>query len=355
MTDIWRVQIEASVDSALSLIRQSVVHGDDAARDGLFSPSSVDETPVSAEIPRDDASYLCMSGNLIPHIHIPNMFLLEFRTFQGARAFQPCSLDIDLLGVFKPLHPYDKVDPIFKAARDWACIHQGIRRLPKDIRWVLSIVYNLATEMLRPDVNETQVWEMRPWLQYWYDVSDRLFGLHGIMATAPDPDWFMRPGTALRYEAELDEKPLDTSIAATDLMLTPRGRSPNQNVEFVPLPPHLIARLESQPDLDLSDGATVYFDPAPGGRVFRHNRQPRGQGIGSSSHTATSSFDPLAKEFVPARVTLVAKHGHAIKDCLCDSEDLFDSCSDVSSDDYEDEERVDQLSDLCQRFRRLSV
>ncbi|KAK7408901.1 hypothetical protein QQX98_008905 [Neonectria punicea] len=149
---------------------------------------------VFDDIPKADATYRAISTNLLPHTRIPGMFLLEYRTFGGALAYQPCSKDIDLMGVFKALHPLDRNgDRLFKVAREWSCIVQALPGLPKEIRWVLATIYNFANEMLRPEHDEAALWRKRPWLLYWYTVADKLFEAYEIFATSPDADWFLRP------------------------------------------------------------------------------------------------------------------------------------------------------------------
>lgn len=168
----------------------------------VFDPSlpssllqhSSSSSDVLKEIPREDIIYRSQSTELIKHGRFANMCLLEFRTFSGALAYQPCSKDIDLMGLFNSLHPLDKDgDPLFKDACAWSCVMQAQRGLPKDIRFVLATIYNFAIEMLHPDQDANTFWSFRPWLQWWYDLADRLFSHYRILGSAPDPDWFMRP------------------------------------------------------------------------------------------------------------------------------------------------------------------
>lgn len=151
---------------------------------------------VLEEIPRSDPTYRQLSTTLIRHRIYPNVKLLEFRTFSGAMAYQPCCKDIDLMGFFKPLKPIEPgVDRLFKVARAWSCIIQSMEDLPKDLRWVLATIYNFANDMLCVKLGEDTMWRMRPWLMYWYDVADALLELLNLSATAPVPDWFLRPGS----------------------------------------------------------------------------------------------------------------------------------------------------------------
>lgn len=121
---------------------------------------------VLDEIPRDEATYQGLSSTLIPHTRFPGMRLLEYRTFVGALAYQPCFKNVYYANIFEALHPLERNgDGLFKEARTWSCIIQGEDLLPKDVRWVLASIYNLANEMLRPELDEDTLWSFRPWLQ----------------------------------------------------------------------------------------------------------------------------------------------------------------------------------------------
>ncbi|PHH69368.1 hypothetical protein CDD82_7810 [Ophiocordyceps australis] len=148
-----------------------------------------------AEIPKDDCTYRHLSTTLVPHTRIPNVWLLEYLTFQGAFAYQPCCKDIDTTGLLTALLPIDQAgDPIFKQARTWSCIVQALPRLPKELRWLLVTVYDFSNEMLQPGTAEDVLWKMRPWLMHWYSVADELFYYFGISASSPpEVDWFLRP------------------------------------------------------------------------------------------------------------------------------------------------------------------
>lgn len=90
---------------------------------------------VFDDIARDDPTYQSISDTLIRHSKIPGLYLLKYQTMHGARAYQPCSKDIDIMGFFKPLDAlHQNGDPLFKDAREWSCIMQAMERLPRDIR-----------------------------------------------------------------------------------------------------------------------------------------------------------------------------------------------------------------------------
>ncbi|KAJ4259821.1 hypothetical protein NW762_007753 [Fusarium torreyae] len=165
---------DAETDMGQLLTEIQTVAYQDIENLDLRNPQTFLDMPAHDAIPIEDITYRKLSSTLIPHPRIPDMFLLRFLTFDCCVAYQSCSKDIDLLGVFNPLHIIEGyVDPIFRAARDWSCIIQASPDLPKD--------------------EEHKIWEMRPWLMHWYEVADNLFSKYGISATAPDPDWFMRP------------------------------------------------------------------------------------------------------------------------------------------------------------------
>lgn len=148
---------------------------------------------VLDDIARDDPTYQVISDTLIPHSRIPGLSLLRYQTMHGAIAYQPCSKDIDLMGLFDAIAPLENRDQLFKNAREWSCVIQAMEMLPRDIRWVLAVIYNFANEMLRPENNEACLWHARSWLFYWYEIADGLFVKYRIMASTPDEDWFLRP------------------------------------------------------------------------------------------------------------------------------------------------------------------
>ncbi|KHN94264.1 uncharacterized protein MAM_07900 [Metarhizium album ARSEF 1941] len=157
----FMAEMEEDIDDLLQEIEQARGEADDWWQDFpdvLTSP--LDPPPriasdVLDEIPRADLTYTQLSTTLIPHQIYPNVKLLEFRTFSGAMAYQPCCKDIDLMGFFKPLRPIEPgVDRLFKVARAWSCIIQSLEGLPKDLRWVLATVYNFANDMLCTKLSE---------------------------------------------------------------------------------------------------------------------------------------------------------------------------------------------------------
>lgn len=161
---------------------------------------------VFDEIPVNDLAYQNLSDSRIPHGRFLGMFLLEYRTSEGILAYQPCSSNIDQLGIFKALRPLDRNgDLAFCTAREWSCIIQSISQIPKDVRWVLSTIYNLANEGLRPENDKNTLWGIRARLFHWYDVADELFQYYGIPATTPELDWFQTPTVAKLKEPKENE------------------------------------------------------------------------------------------------------------------------------------------------------
>lgn len=101
----------------------------------LGNPQTFMDMPDHNALPVEDVTYQRLSSHLISHPYIRGLSLLRFITFDGCTAYQPCSKDIDLLNVFSPLRAIEgDTDPIFKAAREWACIIQAHDGLPKDVR-----------------------------------------------------------------------------------------------------------------------------------------------------------------------------------------------------------------------------
>ncbi|KND89825.1 hypothetical protein TOPH_05462 [Tolypocladium ophioglossoides CBS 100239] len=195
----------ADMDAMLSEIDDARLDRREADPDPFAPPGEL-QAGVFREIPKHDWTYSSLSTTLFPHTRIPNMFLLEYRTFQGALAYQPCSKNIGISGIFKSLRPIDEHgDPIFKQARTWSCMVQAMQGLPRELRWVLATIYNFCNEMLRQDTDEDTLWKMRSWLLHWYTVTDELLELFGIFVYTPDIDWFDRPKSRSRTSAERSE------------------------------------------------------------------------------------------------------------------------------------------------------
>lgn len=190
-------------------------------RDAVSRVETATEPPeniapdIFDEIPKSDSTYLGLSTSLIPHARIPNLVLLQYQTFDGAMAYQPCSRDIDLSHLFDALEPIDRNgDYNFKLARAWSCIIQAMPDLPKEVRWVLATVYDFSNQMLRSGKSEQTLWAMRPWLMHWFDVADKLFEINHIFASAPSVDWFLRP-TEVTTSEHVDQVRSGISSAST--------------------------------------------------------------------------------------------------------------------------------------------
>ncbi|PNY25084.1 Uncharacterized protein TCAP_04979 [Tolypocladium capitatum] len=288
--------------------------------DPFITPGNLD-ADVVREIPKHDLTYSSLGTTLIPHARIPNMFLLEYRTFQGALAYQPCSKDIGISGIFKSLCPIDQYgDPVFKQARTWCCMVQAMEGLPKELRWVLATMYNFCNEMLLPGTDEDTLWEMRTWLLHWYTITDRLLELFGIFAYTPDINWFHRPMSRSSYPAASRSESLEfPTIGPSDSNTSSRGgtvirhRPNGENVRDRWPRAHYETRvstihgwLSSQPYLPDLDG-TAIFDPTPGGYVSPRTRRstpPDGQGLSRSrsstrSWTSALGLNPRAVVFDP--------------------------------------------------------
>ena len=283
-----------------------------------FLENTVRYSNVLDEIPRDDIIYKSLSTTLIPHARFSNLFLLEYRTFAGALAYQPCSKDIDLIGIFKSLRPLEKGgDPIFKDARAWSCIMQAIQHLPKDVRFVLAIIYDFANDMLREENDEDTLWRFRPWLQWWYDLADKLFDKYGIFASAPDPDWFIRPTEILR-DGDTSEEPLaifsrcqrSSENASSDLGFVNEG-SPwsryasvrvSEDSDRLPIPQTIEAWLNTQYTArDPNTSNSQRFSSVAPGTMASAPQQSSG------APSFSSGLNPLAPAFVPAPDSVVSE------------------------------------------------
>ncbi|KAI5464589.1 hypothetical protein BGZ63DRAFT_421598 [Mariannaea sp. PMI_226] len=160
----------------------------------MWVPPPDSSLDIFDEIPRDDPTYQRMANTLIPHPRLPGLCLLQYFTFHNSSAYQPCCQNLHLTGFFDSLWPLEQNgDPLFRTARYWSCHMQSMPDLPRDVRWVLSIIYNFANEMLRPENDEDTLWKMRSWLLFWYEIANRLFEEHEIPASSPEEDWFLRP------------------------------------------------------------------------------------------------------------------------------------------------------------------
>ncbi|KAK2608457.1 hypothetical protein QQS21_003027 [Conoideocrella luteorostrata] len=248
-----------------------------------ISPGSPAEDNVFDEIPREDATYRYLSSDLIPHRRHPDMYLLEYQTFSGAMAYQPCSKDIDLRGIFEALQPVELGgDGLFRIARAWSCIIQSIHDLPKDVRWVLATIYNFSNDMMLPKTSKNTMWAMRPWLMHWFHVADLLFKTYDLPLSSPSCDWFLRPeSVTVEYDTDTESESQTSfcyiSSGSSDGNQTVIRHGPNcsdpdiNGIEgrahtITTVPQIISSWIAAQPDwADILHNQT--FDPTPGGRV----------------------------------------------------------------------------------------
>ncbi|KJZ75901.1 hypothetical protein HIM_04725 [Hirsutella minnesotensis 3608] len=148
---------------------------------------------VLEEIPRWDSTWASLSETLIPHGYIQDLYLLEFGTFLGPKAYQPCTKHPDVLTLFDWLTPFENnCDPVFGRARICSCIAQATEDLPKELRWVMATIYNFCCEMLRPrsepmTTSETSV--MKVWLSHWILIAKILYLVYDMDAPVPEFEW----------------------------------------------------------------------------------------------------------------------------------------------------------------------
>lgn len=319
-----------------------------AADVDLFAAPEGLGVAILDEIPRQDPTYQHIGITLITHTSIPDLTLLEYQTFGGSMAYQPCSKNIDLIGLFDSLYPIERGgDHVFKVARAWSCIVQAIEGLPKDLRWVLATIYDFANEMLRPGLDEDTLWSMRAWLMYWYDLADKLCEIFGVFASAPLTDWFLRPTAVNPEESAAVESDAVWSLCRTKscsssdsdtfyqnpLLAASTRMNHHDDIESpIPISPILYAWLNAQTDL-WSSGLADFFDPTPGGFVSSSTRQDY-LPVDERTELPTYRPNPRAGEFVPnsmlglvgldSRSSVVTREG---TDCTLDLEEM-DSGSD---------------------------
>lgn len=278
----------------------------------ILSPPSHIAADVLHEIPTEDITFRQLGTYLIPHTRFPNMKLLEFRTFSGGMAYQPCCKDIDLMGLFKALQPMEQSsDHLFKVARAWSCIIQSLEGLPKELRWVLATMYNFANDaLLRPYFSEDDLWSLRPWLMYWYDAADALLELYHIPASAPVPDWFLRPSELAATESMEPGVEALLTVCRTNSVTSDSNETvlhhpspyqrtgPNLAEESPVTQSGISAWIAAQPDWSFPE-ETV--DLAPGEFVSRRRRSSSSSSSSVHEISRDSPFqlNPEAMEFDP--------------------------------------------------------
>ncbi|PFH61702.1 hypothetical protein XA68_16502 [Ophiocordyceps unilateralis] len=249
---------------------------------------------IGDEIPKEDETYVGLGDELIAHpvprFPATGVYLFQFITFEGAVAYQPCSIDIGrLFDVLEPLET--NCDPIFKQARTWSCSVQAMPFLPKELRWILATVYNFSCEMLRAEVDEMILWQWRAWLMFWYEVFERikdtLYVRFSYLCT-PEPDWYCHP-RPLNHSAPQPSGPVHNEAVGQSSPRSSGGNTvmrrglPGQNQEAASLPIPTRYRdstlavqawLDSQPNLDSFNllgelGVPVRSQLDPRAAVFR--------------------------------------------------------------------------------------
>ncbi|KAF5719387.1 gtpase-activator for ras gtpase [Fusarium mundagurra] len=215
------------------------------------------------------------------------MFLLEFMTFDGLRAYQPCCENIDHLNILRSLRAIEPDgDPVFEAA-----------------------------------------------------LADNLFAKFNVSVAAPEPDWFMRPrsrpGSPPR-PAEQIESPAEHPPSLISNLIT-NSEEDDINRLAAPMPSRVLDQLNDRIEAIgvNSHGQPAIFDPTPGGRVFssrgrfgsastsgvsrprsRYNHTVGGTSPLGVTGTTSSRQNPLPQQ----SVTLEDSH----------EEDLFENASDIS-------------------------
>ncbi|PHH65205.1 hypothetical protein CDD81_3064 [Ophiocordyceps australis] len=368
--EMWR-EARSEMDDLLNEIASGTRRGSNDSNGGagglvsslesLYTPpdpESIDcMDKALAEIPKDDCTYRHLSTTLVPHTRIPNVFLLEYLTFQGAFAYQPCCKDIDTSGLLSALLPLDQGgDPIFKQARAWSCILQALPRLPKELRWILATVYDFSSQMLQPDTKEDVLWKMRPWLMHWYNVADELFYYFDIPASSPpEIDWFLRPcrqdaasgssqGVSRRSSMADAKSPQPTlsepQSSACETVVIRRdqddGSLPLWNTWAQGIHGHgqrdaraamVHSWLASQPSNMRLGQASGIFDPTPRGFVFFGQGQGRPgpleprrasvSGVNGDGRGHCHAWAPVSSQLNPRAPAFEPRHGQSRLDGDC--------------------------------------
>lgn len=205
-------------------IKQNMTQIVDSAREEgynalseIAAPSHDYERHIFEEIPREDPTYQRLDARLITRFYLPEgIKVMRYFSITGSTALMPCCNAVDRLVAMETLSVFENGDPVFKQARDWACSVQAMPRLHKDVRWVLVVIFMLASQMLGLHVSEETIWAQRPWLMYWYEFADRLFAAYDVDVTSPEADYFVSHRRAGRLASfpeveECERRVLDSS------------------------------------------------------------------------------------------------------------------------------------------------
>ncbi|KAF5967245.1 gtpase-activator protein for ras gtpase [Fusarium bulbicola] len=250
------------------------------------------DIPDHHALPYTDITYRGLSSILIEHPRIPAMFLLEFMTFDGLHAYQPCCENIDHLNILRSLRAIEPDgDPVFEAA-----------------------------------------------------LADNLFTKFNVFATAPEPDWFMRPRarprSPLRPAEQVESTAEHPPSPMSDLVMNSEVDDINRLA--VPMPSSVLEQF-NRPFEAIgfnAHGQPATFDPTPGGRSyfpprhfgsvsasvvsrpwFRYDHTVGGASPLGVTDTTSPRHNPLPQQSVP------------LEDF--NEEDLFENSSDISCSVYE--------------------
>ncbi|KAJ2904901.1 hypothetical protein MKZ38_006942 [Zalerion maritima] len=202
---------------------------------------------ILAYIPRHDVTYSSLSEKLIHHPHMAGMHLLSYRNPHGHYMHMPAASELKLMSYFCPLRrllPEESpgtADSVMLNARLWACSTQNHNLIPRDLRWVVMMVFEVSCRALRigwtgggpprgytgphapshpkdshvghdegkvgggrgrlqsyrtalgHETRETERWSLRSVLHELYDVFTNLCEVYQLWHIAvPDVDWLSR-------------------------------------------------------------------------------------------------------------------------------------------------------------------
>jgi hypothetical protein len=142
-------------------------------------------------VPSEDLTYTGISMDLVPHPTSPGVKVLQFITANGHVAYQPCcwaNEARDLFDALRPLEPHR--DTNFLEARNWSCFVQRYECIPRPLRWVMAMMFDLSCKTLRASGRNIQLREAaRNWLKYLYALAARMIQELDYQIEVPVPNW----------------------------------------------------------------------------------------------------------------------------------------------------------------------
>lgn len=174
---------------------------------------------------------------------------------------------------------------------------------------------------------------------HWYQVADNLFTKFDVSATAPEPDWFMRPRArptspprpAKQTESTAEHQPSPVSN------LVINSEVDDINCLVAPMPSSIVDQFNHPIEaIGINiDGQPAIFDPTPGGQLFVPQRRfgsASTRGVSRpgfrSSHTVGGTSRLGVTDTTSPRYNSIPQQYVPLEDCYED--DLFENASDSS-------------------------